>query len=175
MTNSEVETNRILGSLGTRDGKGVVRMEDTFATDIDDLWSALTDPSRLARWIGEVKGDLRLGGEFRAHFFTSDWEGTGRIEACEPPKRLMFVSQDASLPYEMVTDATLIAEGQHTRLIVEERGMPLDHVADYGAGIQAEVENLGCYLTGRVLVDFTSRWGELQPIYKKLLPDLGDS
>ncbi len=42
--------NRILGSLRAADGKGVVRIEDRFDTDIDDLWSALTDPRRLARW-----------------------------------------------------------------------------------------------------------------------------
>jgi Activator of Hsp90 ATPase homolog 1-like protein len=63
-------------------------MEDRFDTEIDDLWSALTDPSRLARWLGEVEGDLRLGGEFRARFFASGWEGKGRVEACEPPERL---------------------------------------------------------------------------------------
>ena len=36
-----------------------------YDTDIDDLWSALTDPRRLARWYGEVEGDLRLGGELQ--------------------------------------------------------------------------------------------------------------
>jgi uncharacterized protein YndB with AHSA1/START domain len=64
-------------------------MEDRFDTDIDDLWSALTDPARLGRWLGQVEGDLRLGGEFRARFFASGWEGTGRVEACEPPRRLL--------------------------------------------------------------------------------------
>ena len=59
-------------------------MEDRFDSDIDDVWSALTDPSRLARWYGEVEGDLRLGGEYRALLFSSGWEGTGRVEACEP-------------------------------------------------------------------------------------------
>src|SRR5215471_12573898 len=78
---------RILGSLRSADGKGVVRMEDRFDTDIGDLWSALTDPSRLARWIGEVEGDLRLGGEFRFHFFASGSQGTGRVDACEPSRR----------------------------------------------------------------------------------------
>ena len=59
-------------------------MEDRFDTDIDDLWSALTDPGRLAHWMGEVEGDLRLGAEFRFRFFASGSEGTGRVEACEP-------------------------------------------------------------------------------------------
>ena len=44
-----------------------MRIEDRFDTDIDDLWSALTDPGRLARWLGEVEGDLRPGGEFRVY------------------------------------------------------------------------------------------------------------
>jgi uncharacterized protein YndB with AHSA1/START domain len=69
MTSNPRAGNRILGSLRSADGKGVVRMQDRFDTDIDDLWSALTDPLRLARWLGEVEGDLRLGGVFRARFF----------------------------------------------------------------------------------------------------------
>jgi uncharacterized protein YndB with AHSA1/START domain len=88
MTSNARGVRRILGSLRSADGKGIVRMEDRFDTEIDDLWSALTDPSRLARWLGEVEGDLRLGGEFRARFFASGWEGKGRVEACEPPERL---------------------------------------------------------------------------------------
>ena len=42
-------------------------MEDRYDTDIDDLWSALTDPRRLARWVAEVDGDLRLGGRVPDH------------------------------------------------------------------------------------------------------------
>jgi uncharacterized protein YndB with AHSA1/START domain len=79
MTSNERAGTRILGSLRSADGKGVVRMEDRFDTDIDDVWSALTDPLRLARWIGAVEGDLRLGGEYRFRFFASGSEGTGRV------------------------------------------------------------------------------------------------
>src|SRR6202046_656212 len=66
MTSNAGAGPRILGSLRSADGKGVVRMEDRFDTDIDDMWSALTDPLRLAHWIGEVGGGLRLGGGLRA-------------------------------------------------------------------------------------------------------------
>ena len=45
MTSKAVADGRILGSLRSADGKGVVRMEDRFDTDIDDVWSALTDPA----------------------------------------------------------------------------------------------------------------------------------
>src|SRR5580693_9996770 len=75
MTSNAPAGGRILGSLRSADGKAVVSVQDRFDTDIDDLWSALTDPRRLARWLGEVEGDLRLGGEFRARFFDG-WDGT---------------------------------------------------------------------------------------------------
>src|SRR6476660_8341713 len=80
MTSNTRGGDRILGSLRSADDKGVVRIEDRYDTDIDDLWSALTDPGRLARWYGEVEGDLRLGGEFRVYIEAAEIESTGRVE-----------------------------------------------------------------------------------------------
>ena len=74
----------VLGSLRSADGTGVVRIEDRYDTDIDDLWSALTDPRRLARWYGEVDGDLRLGGQFNLYLESAGLHGVGRVEVCEP-------------------------------------------------------------------------------------------
>ena len=107
MTSNAAAGNRIVGTLREADGKGVVRMEDRFDTDIDDLWSALTDPGRLARWLGEFEGDLRLGGEFRARFFSSGWEGTGRVDACEPPRHLLVMTKHVRQADEHVIEATL--------------------------------------------------------------------
>src|SRR3954449_2855976 len=89
---------RTLGALRAADGKGVVRLEDRFHTDVDNLWSALTDPDHLARWLGEVEGDLRGGGEFRARWFASEWEGTVRVDACEPPKRFLIMTESPDEP-----------------------------------------------------------------------------
>ena len=50
MTSNAQAGTHILGRLRSAYGKGVVRMEDRFDTDVADVWSALTDPSRLARW-----------------------------------------------------------------------------------------------------------------------------
>ena len=172
MTSNARGGGRILGSLRSADGKGIVRMEDRFDTDIDDLWSALTDPRRLARWIGEVEGDLRLGGEFRARFFTSGWEGTGRVEACEPPQRLLLLTKDAGEPDEQVIEATLTADGDQTKLVIEVRGMPLDKIAFYGAGWQIHVEHLAAYLAGRERDDTEARWEELVPPYQSLAANL---
>ena len=173
MTSNAGAGTRILGSLRSADGKGIVRMQDRFDTDIDDLWSALTDPRRLARWMGEVEGDLRLGGEFRARFFASGWEGTGRVEACEPPRRLLLVTKGLDEPYELVIEVTLAADGDQTILVWEERGMPPDYLAAYGAGIQVHVEDLAAHLAGRERCDADARWDELQPAYEDLAADVG--
>jgi uncharacterized protein YndB with AHSA1/START domain len=167
MTSSAGGGSRILGSLRSADGKGIVRMEDRFDTDIDDVWSACTDPLRLARWMGEVEGDLRLGGEFRARF-TSGWEGTGRVEACEPPRRLLVTTRHARQPDEQVMEVSLAADGDQTILVLEIRGMPLAHLADHGAGNQVHVEDLAAHLAGRERCDIEARWAEILPAYQDL-------
>jgi uncharacterized protein YndB with AHSA1/START domain len=169
MTGSEPKGNRILGTLRTQDGKGVVTVRDRFDTDIDDLWSAITDPARIARWLGEVEGDLRLDGEFRAHFsLASGWEGTGRVEACEPPRRLLVRTVDKGKSDVQFIEATLTADGDQTIFVWEERGMPVRLLAPYGAGIQAQVEDLAAYIAGREARDFGARWSELHPGYEEL-------
>ena len=169
--------DRILGSLRSADGKGIVRMEERFATDIEDIWSALTDPERLAHWIGEVEGDLRPDGEFRARWVSSGWEGTGRIEACEPPLRLVLTMRDADpqpgQPDETVIEVMLAADGDQTVLVVDERGLPMDLLAAYGAGVQIHVEDLAAHIAGREHGDTEARWGELLPAYQALAVDVG--
>src|SRR4029453_9677564 len=158
MTSNTRGGDRILGSLRSADGKGVVRIEDRFETDIDDLWTALTDPSRLARWHGHVEGDLRPGGEFRVYIEAADIESTGRVEACEPPRRLLVTTRETDEsyrkgqgvpPFDASLEATLTPDGDQTILIVEVRGMPLDKIAFYGAGWQIHAENLAAHLAGR--------------------------
>lgn len=173
MTSKQGAGGRILGSLRSVDGRGVVRMEDRFDTDVEDLWSALTDPSRLARWIGEVEGDLRVGGEIRTYFFTSGSRATGHVEACEPPHRLVLHTKQIDEPYELVTEATLTADGDHTVLVVEERGMPLELLAGYGAGIQIHVEDLANHIADARATE--ARWTGLFPAYQALAADVSEA
>jgi uncharacterized protein YndB with AHSA1/START domain len=177
MTSNARPGTRILGSLRSADGKGVVRVEDRYDTGIDDLWTALTDPLRLARWYGQVEGDLRPGGGFRLYIESADLEGTGRVEACEPPRRLLVTTRETdeswrkgngAPPFDEAIEATLTADGDQTILVIEVQGMPLDKIAFYGAGWQIHAENLAAYLAGRERGDTEARWGELVPPYLDL-------
>ena len=161
----------VLGSLHSVDGEGVVRMEDRLDTGIDDLWGALTDPDRLAHWFGEVDGELSEGGEFCVRIPLAG-ERTGRVEACEPPQRLLLTMRDTDSqpgqPEQTVIEAQLFAEGAQTRLVWEERGMPVNLLPAYGAGIQIHVEHLADYIYGRELRNVEARWNELFPAYEAL-------
>jgi uncharacterized protein YndB with AHSA1/START domain len=182
MTSNARPGTGILGSLRSADGKGVVRIEDRYDTDIDDLWSALTDPGRLARWYGQVEGDLRPGGQFRLCIESDGWDGTGRIEACEPPRRLLVTTRETdeswrkgrgAPPFDEAIEATLTADGDQTILVIEVRGMPLDKIAFYGAGWQIHAENLAAHIGGRERGDTEARWDELVPPYQDLAANIG--
>ncbi len=173
---------RILGSLRAADGAGVVRIEDRYDTGIDDLWAAITDPDRLARWYGRVEGDLRPGGEFRLHVESAGIDAVGRVEECDPPRRLRMTNRetdeswregDGVPPFDEAVEAMLTADGDQTVLVIEVRGMPLDKVAFYGAGWQLHAEALAAHLAGREPGgDAEARFGELVPAYQAQAAEL---
>jgi uncharacterized protein YndB with AHSA1/START domain len=172
MTGTAREGARILGSLGSEGGRGTVRVEAHIDADVDSVWSALTDPARLAHWYGAVDGDLRPSGTYRARLLASGWEGTGRVEACEPPTRLVSAARSQEEPNEHVTEVTLTAKGDRTVLAVEQQGLPLPLLAAYGAGLQVHVEDLAAHLAGRERCDADARWHELHPGYARLAAEL---
>jgi uncharacterized protein YndB with AHSA1/START domain len=70
-------------TLAERDGRPArsVTLERTYDTTVEDLWDAVTNPTRLSRWFLNISGDLRLGGRYQ-------FEGNagGTITDCEPPR-----------------------------------------------------------------------------------------
>jgi uncharacterized protein YndB with AHSA1/START domain len=141
------------------------------------VWAALTDRDRLARWYGELDGDLGRGGDFYARILASGWEGSGHVDACVPPQKLLLTMRDAdprpSQPDETVIEIDLAADASETILVLEERGMPLDLLAAYGAGVQVHVEDLAAHIAGRDRVDAETRWGELFPTYQAMAASVG--
>lgn len=179
--NNETSTGKtrgtaVLGSLRTEDGVGVVRMQDRYHTEIENLWSALTEPERLARWFGDVQGDLRVGGEYHL-LIPGAMKATGRVEVCEPPHRLVVQTRDSDpgpgQPEATTTEAILTQDGDHTVLVVEERGLPEPLLPAYGAGIQIHFENLAAHLAGGNRGDDEQRWSELVPTYERLATNIG--
>lgn len=81
----EIEaTGRELGmrQLDDRTAR-VATLTRTYPTDVDDLWSACTDPERLKRWFLPVHGNLVVGGRYQI-----EGQAGGTITACRAPYAL---------------------------------------------------------------------------------------
>jgi uncharacterized protein YndB with AHSA1/START domain len=158
-------------SLGSAEGAGVLRIEDRLDGDLDDVWSALTEPRRLAQWYGDIDGDLRAGGTYHASLHASGWEGTARVEACEERRRLLVVGKPDE-PSSHSTEVTLTGGGNQTTIVVEQRGLPVELLWAYGAGLQIHVEDLAAHIAGRERCDSKTRFEELEPGYRELAANL---
>lgn len=81
------QVGAIIRQVVDRDHEGqrarAVVAERRYATDINDLWDALTNADRIPRWFSPVTGDLRRGGRFQVQ-----GNAGGTITACEPPRHV---------------------------------------------------------------------------------------
>jgi hypothetical protein len=68
---------------------------------------------------------------------------------------------------EAELEAWLSEDGDRTRLVVEERGLPLDRLHFHGAGWQAHLEDLGRSLAGESSA-WNARWTQLAPVYEAM-------
>jgi uncharacterized protein YndB with AHSA1/START domain len=62
-----------------RDGKDVLRFERRLDHPVEAVWSALTEPSKLIGWLGEVDVDLVEGGRFTVRWLNTDEEGNRAV------------------------------------------------------------------------------------------------
>ncbi len=142
-------------------------MKVAYQTDAENLWSAITDPQRLAQWYGAIDGDLQKGGEFTAVVLASGWDGRGRIDECVPKRKLEVTTWEEE-GVEHVVAGELVVDGGETVLALEVRGVPLDFVWAYGVGWQVHLEDLGTHIAGLENLNPPSRWDELEPLYREM-------
>jgi uncharacterized protein YndB with AHSA1/START domain len=74
-------TAREVGRRGEGDDELIaVTLRRQYAADVDDVWQAVTDPERVARWFAPLSGDLREGGTFQI-----EGNAGGDIRECKAP------------------------------------------------------------------------------------------
>ncbi len=90
----------------------VVSGARTYATNVEDLWDALTNVERIPRWFLPITGHLKMGGRYQL-----EGNAGGEITRCDPPEAL-----DVTWEYaENVSWVTVRLEpdGGGTRLTLE--------------------------------------------------------
>ena len=75
MTSNEQGDPRILSSLKSAGGQGVVVTQDRFPAAVEAVWKAMTDRGQLARWLGDFQGELVIGTTYHSRFHASAAEG----------------------------------------------------------------------------------------------------
>lgn len=164
MTTSPQPSPRLSTIIPTGDTV-TIRVEDVYPTTIDDLWEAVTDPERLARWIAVVDGEPGLGKTVGVRF-TSTFQGYGTVETCDPPHGYTVRVTDDETPDQTMMTVRLSEEPGGTRLVVEDSGIPADEAAAHGAGWQVHLEDLRTVLDGGTPTPWRERWQQLIDDYR---------
>lgn len=93
----------------------MIRKEIVLPSSREEVWSALTDPARLAEWFAnDVELDLRPGGEARFRWRNGE-ERRATLTRVEHAERLAFSWEDAG-----EVEFTLADDADGTRLTVVE-------------------------------------------------------
>jgi len=136
------------GRIEEHDGRHVLVQTRKLRAPIEDVWAAVTEPERLARWIGSWTGDPASGAvDFRMLF-----EGEGHpseqmeIRVCEPPHRLHLTSYAGEQVWLIELDLTH-AEGV-TTITFSQPGVTREQVGDVGPGWDYYLDRLVDVETG---------------------------
>jgi uncharacterized protein YndB with AHSA1/START domain len=144
-------------------GGSAVRFERRYDADPEQLWAALTDPDRVARWLAPVSGDLIVGGEVRIDF-GGGARAVALIRSCDPPRTLVleWVFPDG-LPTPLRVE--LRRDGDFTVLVLDHAHFPASPV-EYAAAWQVHLDQLAAELVGRSPEsDYACELGQLVPHY----------
>jgi uncharacterized protein YndB with AHSA1/START domain len=158
----------IEGKLRAEGDRAGVRFERRYDFAPEEVWSALTEPDRLQRWLADVAEiDLRVGGRFVLRWNESDGAHVddGKVRALEPGRLLEL---DWTYPGEpdSVARFELRPDGDGTVLVLDHRGLPPAAIAGYGAGWHSHLDSLEAHLAGRE-ADWSARFEELGPAYEQ--------
>jgi uncharacterized protein YndB with AHSA1/START domain len=146
----DLETRR--GVVTTEDdGRQRLEFHRSWPDPIEDVWSALTEPVRLARWIGVYDGERAVGGRGAFAMTHEEGEPVGQpmtIVECDPPRRLViqWVQQDTE---GWRVDLDLRTEGGRTVLRFVQVFPAGADVVDIAMGWHWYLEKLGAEVSGR--------------------------
>lgn len=123
---AELDEVRRRVHAGEQGDQVAVLLERTYRADVEDVWDALTDPQRLARWFLPVTGDLRVGGKF-----ATEGNADGEILGCDRPSRLVLTWGGP----ESVVSLHLAAAGAESTVLTLEHSVAAMLVPDAGGAI----------------------------------------
>jgi uncharacterized protein YndB with AHSA1/START domain len=153
-------------SLGeiTRVGERVdVRFERHYPRPVETVWSALTEPARLADWMGAAHVEPRQGG--RIEIMTDGpFPMKGEVRIWDPPHVLEFSwsnahAQDSVVRYE------LQRAGTGTKMLFTHQGIPYGSSALFSPGWHSYFAALGALLDENAARPEPDAFRKMQAVY----------
>ncbi len=157
-------TSRVIfGRLRMGPGGSAVRFERRYDAHPEQLWAALTEPDRVARWLARIGGDRIAGGEVRIDF-GGGAEAVALVRSCDPPRALAL---EWVFPDGLATPlrVELRPDGDSTVLVLDHAHFP-GSPDEYAAAWQVHLDLLAAEIAGRSPeFDYASELEQLVPHY----------
>ncbi len=158
--------NTPLGKV-LRDEEGM-RLEfvRTYDIPMEDVWSALTEPERVDRWLGAWTGDPATG---TVEFVMTEDEGstpqTVTILECRPPTRLLVDLPSPDGTWRL--SVSLRAETGVTTLVFTQRLAEPYDASSIGPGWHYYLDRLDAVVANTAMPD---RWDDYYPSLQDVYP-----
>ena len=165
------------GHLRPDGDRCAVRFERLYDFTAEELWSALTDPDQLPRWLGTTsRGALGAGDAFElvpGGEYELDVGGRvhGHVRTVEPGRVLELTWTWGDEP-ESVVRFEIVPRDHGALLVLDHSRLPRDLAVAYGAGWHAHLDLLDAALGGRT-ESWDGRYRALRPAYEERAAALG--
>ena len=110
-----------LGTFVRQGSNSALRYERRYDRPVETVWKALTEPERLADWMGQAQVDPYVGGRYEL-FVNSPDPMRGRVVTWKPPELLEFSWTSPEAPASVVR-CELVRDGAGTKLIFMHRAL----------------------------------------------------
>jgi uncharacterized protein YndB with AHSA1/START domain len=151
------------------DGTQTLVFRRRYPDPVDEVWSAITESDRLARWFGSYEGAAVPDGTVLLSITAEEDAGgepaTVHIVECRPPHRLVV---DVTQPNQEVwrIAVTLATEDGATTLLFEQAVPPDTEPADVAVGWHWYLDRMAASLTGAPMPAWDDYYPALVSAYR---------
>jgi uncharacterized protein YndB with AHSA1/START domain len=143
----DIDTNAELAAVARHVTGTDLRLSRRYAHQPDEVWSALTQPERIERWLAPVTGDLVLGGHYQV-----EGNAGGEITDCDPPQSFAATWEFGGHISRIVVTLSPTEDGGTLLELVHHLPSAPDHWEEFGPGAvgigwELALMGLGLHLT----------------------------
>jgi uncharacterized protein YndB with AHSA1/START domain len=161
----------------TRDGRQIIvdgapalRFERFFPKPAGDVWTALTEPAAIGRWLqAEATIEPHVGGQFLLLLGGGSSRMDGRITAWQPPTLLEYTWPEAAANGDSTVRFELASDDAGTWLILTHRLPSGGDLPDFASGWHWHLDALDIALEGEAREFDRPRWAALRRAYAATL------